>query len=410
MTGQNNRFRTEIRFNYLILLLSAFVLTGAGPKKDGPDNTDTDGDQANDRESGRLHTLLDENFSLGQLEIIKGEYVYEKEDGTRAVMTMDPHLHGYLQGLVDRYKIPAAAVVVLNSRTGRVLAVAQRGTGDTALDSSPPAASIFKLVTAAALVEDTGTSPQQRVCYSGGGSSLRMRHLADNAGKNAACTTLARAMGSSINAVFARLSDKRLSRGVLKRYADAFGFNNLLPFDLPVMESEAEIPEDRLERARTAAGFWHTHLSPMHAAMIAQAIAQRGNMLVPYMIDRVEDADGNVVTTGEPEFLRTVMRESTAAVIRDMMKLTVTHGTAKRSFYDKRGRPFIPGGISVAGKTGTLHGTNPFRAYTWFMGFAPADKPEIAVAALAVNSAKWRVKGPYLAREALRRYFMNRKK
>ena len=80
-------------------------------------------------------------------------------------------------------------------------------------------------------------------------------------------------------------------------------------------------------------------------------------------------------------------------------------GTARRAFHDPRGVPFLPG-ISVAGKTGTLSGENPYRGYTWWVGFAPAEHPTIALAALAVNTPEWRIKASTVAREALRNYLV----
>ena len=74
---------------------------------------------------------------------------------------------------------------------------------------------------------------------------------------------------------------------------------------------------------------------------------------------------------------------------------------------DQRGNAFLPG-IQAAGKTGTLAGDDPYRGYTWFVGFAPADAPTIAVAALVVNEPRWRIKGAYAAREAMRYWLVER--
>jgi cell division protein FtsI/penicillin-binding protein 2 len=88
-----------------------------------------------------------------------------------------------------------------------------------------------------------------------------------------------------------------------------------------------------------------------------------------------------------------------------MMTKTVTKGTAKKAFYDPKGRSFLPG-ISVAGKTGTLSRHNPHRTYNWWVGYAPVDDPKIAVAALVVNEPQGRIKASYVAREALRNYLV----
>ena len=95
----------------------------------------------------------------------------------------------------------------------------------------------------------------------------------------------------------------------------------------------------------------------------------------------------------------------TARTVGEMMERTITHGTGRRSFFDPQGLPFLPG-IRVAGKTGTLSAERPYRGYTWFVGFAPADAPTIAVAALVVNTPRWRIKAAYVGREALRQYLV----
>jgi len=74
------------------------------------------------------------------------------------------------------------------------------------------------------------------------------------------------------------------------------------------------------------------------------------------------------------------------------------------TFHDAKGDAYLPG-IAVAGKTGTLSDNEANRHYTWFVGFAPADQPEIAVAALVVNNPTWHIKAPLLARNMLRAYF-----
>ena len=90
------------------------------------------------------------------------------------------------------------------------------------------------------------------------------------------------------------------------------------------------------------------------------------------------------------------------------MERTVSRGTARSAFFDDKGQPFLPG-IIVAGKTGTLTRERPsYRGYTWWVGFAPLERPTIAVAALVVNTPEWRIKASYLAREALRYHLVVR--
>jgi cell division protein FtsI/penicillin-binding protein 2 len=263
------------------------------------------------------------------------------------------------------------------------------------------------MVTAAALMEKGHVSMSQSTCYAGGSSRLLMQHITDPPPKNHACVSLRTALGRSVNAVIAKLSDQFLNRGILEEYAQKFYFNRPLDFDLPVDRSTAEIPADRLERARAAAGFWHTHLSPIHAAMIVQSIAQGGAMLRPYVVDQVTDSDGNVIYQAKTKYLGHTVSKETAEKLKDALVHTTEHGTAQKSFRDRRGRPYLPG-IKVAGKTGTLTGEKPYRAYTWFAGLAPTEQPEIAIAVLVVNEPKWRIKASQMSALILKKYFEKR--
>jgi len=360
------------------------------------------------RPRDRRHALL-EGFDPRVHEAEGDVRVSRLPNGRRAVLTIDPALQAHVESELRRYEVPYAALVAIEPSTGRVLAYVSHSSAsadapDLALDATPPTASVFKVVTGSALVDSAGLSPDTRTCYTGGGSRLTAWHLEDHETEHN-CVTLTEAMGRSTNAVFAKLADRHLDRATIQRYAAAFGFGHSLPFDVPTNPSPAEVPEDRLELARTAAGFWHMHMSPLHGALLAATIANDGQMPRAAIVERLEDADGEVLLRHEPETFRNVIPRATAQTVGRMMRHTVAHGTARRTFHDQRGNAFLPG-IVVAGKTGTLSAERPYRGYTWFVGFAPADEPRIAVAALAVNTPRWRIKAPYIAREALREYLM----
>ena len=351
---------------------------------------------------------------MGKAHFESGAFIQETADGRRIRFTVDPGLQRYVDDLFTRYQIPAGAAVVLNSRTGRVLALSQvrrrpnaARSREVALESTPPAASLFKMVTASALMEHGHIPLTRNTCYAGGSSRLLLRHITEPLPKNHACVSLKTALGRSVNAVFAKLSDRFLNREVLRQYAEKFYFNRPLEFDLPIDQSTAEIPADRLERARTAAGFWHTHLSPIHAAMIIQSIAQGGALLRPYVVDRVTDEDGKTVYRSKTKYLSHTVTKETADQLINALVYTTERGTARKSFHDRRGRPHLPG-IKVAGKTGTLTEEKPYRAYTWFAGLAPHDHPEVAIAVLVVNEPKWRIKASQMSALILKKYFEKR--
>lgn len=324
--------------------------------------------------------------------------------GARAELTLDPSLQQHMSALLRDYRVPFGAVVALVPATGKLLAYVSHSSenaaaGDQVRDVSAPSASVFKLVTAAALL-DAGIRPDARICYGGGLRRLTMRDLTDNPRRDRSCATLGDGIGYSINAVLAKLADRTLDRPELARYAQRFGFGRELPFDAPVPVSPIDVPEDRLEFARTAAGFWHTRMSPLHGALLAATIANGGVMPQAHMVARTLDARGNVTHEFEPGAGRDVISRATARTLGQMMLTTVSRGTSREAFRDRRGRPYLRD-IAVAGKTGTLSSEQPYRAYSWWVGFAPENAPKIAVAALIVNGPNWRIKASQVAREAL---------
>jgi cell division protein FtsI/penicillin-binding protein 2 len=327
--------------------------------------------------------------------------------GRRAVLTLDPGLDSFLSALLARYAVPYASVDAIEPQTGKLLAYvshssAEPGARDQARDATAPAASVFKLVTAAALLE-RGLTPETGTCYHGGASQLTRAELVDNAKLDTACASLTGALGFSINAVFGKRALRHLDAPTLARYAGAFGFGEALPFELPTETSSIEVPENQLEFARAAAGFWHMRMSPLHAALIAATIANHGKMMRPLLVERVLDERGKLLSKSEPALHRGVLERRTADQLAQMMRATVTQGTARKYFFDTHGVPVLPG-IEVAAKTGTLSQERPYRGYSWWLGFAPVAAPKIALAVLLVNDPKWRIKAGYVGREALRHY------
>ena len=354
----------------------------------------------------RAVSPLDEQRALSRARRVGNQWVADDPAGRRIEFTVLPQLQERMQRLFAEYQVPHAAVVALDPSTGRVLAYASHSEDgahrDLARDVSAPAASVFKLITSSALF-DAGVGPNTHVCYGGGSSRIMPIDLQDQPRRDRSCTTLEEALGKSTNAVFAKLADRNLKPATLLRYARAFGFGHDLPFGFAPPASPAEIPSNRLEFARTAAGFWHVFMSPLHAALIAATFANDGAMPEPWIVERVVTATGETRELSRAGVSRRVLEPATARGVAHMMLRTVRDGTSRAAFQDGRGRPQLPG-IAVAGKTGSLSTYDPYHAYSWWVGFAPADHPRIALAALIVNSPKWRIKSSFIARELLREY------
>ncbi|MDP9152341.1 MAG: penicillin-binding transpeptidase domain-containing protein [Myxococcota bacterium] len=337
------------------------------------------------------------------------------EAGT-ARLTLDPELQRTAVDLMRARHLPEAAVVLMDVSTGRLLVYASHveraPARDLCAEATAPSASVFKLVTAAALLEHAHLGPETKQCYSGGEQRIRSLDLVEDPHRDRWCTTLAGALGRSLNTVFARLASEHLTPPQLDAMARRFGYGRAPSFDVPVQASTLRVPSDALEFARTAAGFWNTTLSPIQAAQISAMVARDGEAVRPSVVDRVLSPTGSVVwaAPGPPPVVRAIAGE-TAEQLATMMAHTVTDGTSRRAFHDGRGTPFLPG-IAVAGKTGTLTDSDAHRYYTWFTGFAPANAgtqaQRVAIAALVVNGPTWEVKANVLGRDVLRAYFASR--
>ncbi|GEJ59388.1 penicillin-binding transpeptidase domain-containing protein [Anaeromyxobacter diazotrophicus] len=322
----------------------------------------------------------------------------------RASLTISPRLQQGLEKLLADYRVPVGAAVLLEPGTGRVLALAEhseRGArGRVALSPVAPAASVFKIVTSAALLEK-GLTPEQEVCFHGGRHRIQKALLSDNPRRDRVCLTLASALGKSANVVFAKMAGRELSADLLRAEAGKLLFDAAIPFDWPVEPSPAHISDDPFEFATTAAGFGPVKLSPLHGALLAAIVANGGKFVAPRVVDAVEGG-----AAPAPAGERAVLRPEVAAALARMMATTTTEGTARKIFRrDRASRRSPLREVSVAGKTGSLADANPYKDYSWFVGFAPVDDPQVAVAAVVVNERLWRIKASLVAHEALKAYF-----
>ncbi len=320
-----------------------------------------------------------------------GRYVVQ-HDGADQVLTLDAMLQEKLGQILQSYQTPYAAVVAIEPSSGKVLAMAEHSQREPAMHGLPtkavfPAASIFKIVTASALL-DSGIKPEDSECFHGGKRRISERLLEDSA-RDRACYPLSTALAMSANGVFAKLTYKHLTAEKLRMLAAAFHFNRAIDFPIPTDVSLAAIPEDPLGLASAGSGFGDVYLSPLHGAGIAAAVASGGLWHAPLLLETDAQAP-------QPE---RIISEDNARQLTEMLEQTVSAGTARRVFRQRGFR--VPGAV---GKTGSLADRKPFRDYSWFIGFAPKWNPQIAVAAVVVNEAKWRIRATWLGREAMRLY------
>jgi cell division protein FtsI/penicillin-binding protein 2 len=353
-----------------------------------------------------------DGLDLTALTVLPRRVTAPLSGGRTAELTLDPDVQATASAIMERYRLPETGAVLMDVKTGRILVyashVAEGKPFDVNVRATAPAASVFKVVTSAALIETAGLSGSTEQCYHGGKSQILPEELVDDPKRDKWCATMAMALGRSINVVFARLAQKHLKPAEVEAMAGSFGFGAPLPFPVANDPPRIDMPEDRVEFARASAGFWHSTLSPLAGASLAETVANGGIALEPRIVDRVLSGKEEVwKEVREPRVLRRAVRPETALELRKMMRETVASGSAWKSFHDKSGEPYLPN-LPVAGKTGTLTDHAADRHYTWFVGFAPADEPEVAVSVLVVNTPIWQIKAADLARDVLRAYFASR--
>jgi len=350
-------------------------------------------------------THVEPTLDLDKITRDGDRYIAVLGDGRTAVLTLDPELQRLAEQLLDQSRAPRGAIVAM-APDGRILALAGRRTEATkgaregtfdwrlATEVWAPAASVFKLVTASALVT-AGVDPQDKVCYHGGIRSVTERNLRDDK-RDSRCESLAYGVAHSNNAILGKLAFQKLQPKSLEAEAKLLGWTNPLP-GLKGISGELAIPPAHdLDFAKAAAGFTTgdgggAKLSVIGGAVLAATFADDGEQPTPRLIASID----GVAQPAPPR--RRAIDASVARSVARMMVQACDDGSAAKSF--GRGRP-----QRVAGKTGTLNVTEPFfMEHSWFVGFAPAAKPEIIVSVLLGNSANWHLRGHEAARRMIDR-------
>lgn len=305
-------------------------------------------------------------------------------------------------GLADR----PGAVVAIEPSTGAIKAMASVPPFDPnsvptdfeALNDDPgspmlnrvtqgqyPPGSTFKLVTAAAALDSGAISPDDTIT-SPATIDIQGNPLANSDNSDYGDIDVTTALTFSVNTYFAQLGEE-IGSGTLQEYMDRFGFNAKPQLDLPedqmaisgvFGENGLLTSDDPVDVGRLAIGQERLLATPIQMAEVAATIANGGDLMKPQIWSEVRDPDGRTIKTMDPEKQSDVISEETADQLTEAMKDVVNDGT---------GTAAAVSGIDVAGKTGTAEipsvercaGGEPNQA--WFVGFAPADDPQIAVAA-----------------------------
>ncbi len=328
------------------------------------------------------------------------------------VTTIDLELQERMERLYRRYNPMYAAFVAIDPDTGAILAMVDHSEdgheGNLNLRGSYPAASVFKVVTSAAALEVGNYEPQTKIPFNGSQSSLYKRNLTYQTNRWTRFVNLGDALAKSINTIFGKVAIYGVGREKLQRYADAFGFNQKMKFDMPVEVSSVIVPDDWFGIAESGSGYTKTQtLSPIQGALIAATIINDGETPDPYIVRSLLDEDKEPVYEHAPTSVSSPISKDTASKLQAMMEKTILRGTARRHYRDYYRHPILSK-VFIGAKTGSLTGNNPRGKYDWFVGFARSrlnPKKKLAFASMIINGKYWRVKSSYLAREAILKYF-----
>lgn len=332
-----------------------------------------------------------------------------------AHLTVDPRMQKASESALKSRRIPVGGAMVMDLRSGELLVYAARRSGnakeDPLLSGNAPAADIFKVVTATALVNMTGARATTRYCHRDPGKTLELDDLIEDEEKDIWCPELGEALGRNQDAPFARAAYRSLSPDVLEKTAQAFGFGSPVPFDLPVEASQVKVPDTETGLLETAIGADHATLSAVQGLVLASTIASKGVVVQPVLVREIEEAGGKVVYRGPkgPRFLRRAVPPTTAHELSKMMFETIEIGDGFRAFHDDTGHPEL-GDFKAAGMTGADRKDKASSQTTWFVGFAPYEAPEVAVATVARNRRGASGNATVLAADVLRAYFAPRMK
>ncbi len=361
--------------------------------------------------AGQLAEILTEpvsrNVYPARLAVTRGK----EQIDTVVEYSFDPALQATAERVFERYKPDYGTFVALDPESGRILAMTSftkgdQNLGNLAVRASFPAASVFKIVTAAAGLDQDILSPGTVIPFNGKSTTLYRKNVLKH--KNNKWTrkpTLVEAFAKSINPVFGRIGVFQVGAPALSDYAREFGFNRTLEADITVPTSAMMLdPEDEWALAEAASGFTQNNkLSPIHGAMMAAAIVNDGIMMQPHLVSALHDDQGELVYSPTWSVAGQPISSQTASEMRELMQATVKRGSARKPF-----RGFFKGknsDIEVGGKTGTLTGADPQGRNDWFVGYAVRGDKRIAFAALCVNIEKWTVKSGRVARIAIETWF-----
>ncbi|MBT3388278.1 MAG: PbpA [Desulfobacula sp.] len=311
-------------------------------------------------------------------------FVNSEKEKYKVGTSIDVYLQEYLLSILDRLKALSRgkpqriAFVVMEADTGKIIAMTgfdlDSPQKNPCIVSNYPAASVFKIITAAAAIETLGYTSHTSMYFNGSKYTLYKRQLKNVKNKYTSKISFSKAFAESINPVFGKLGKNNLGKDRLKRYADAFGFNQEVNSEFEFDSGFVDVTDNPYRLAELGCGFnTETTISPVFAAMLSCTIVNSGNSLLPSIVEHVTDSKGKLLYQGKKTTYKIAIKPKTAKTVMKMMETTISRGTAKKAF---RGfsKEATLSNLIIGGKTGSLYNKDHTVKYDWFTGFGKEKK------------------------------------
>lgn len=329
--------------------------------------------------------------------------------------TFNTELEDFVKKQLALYRPDYTSVVVMDNETGHILAAVDYARQknvfgrDLAFTNSHPAASIFKVITAADLLENTHIKTDTEFHFTGRSTTLYKHQLKDPGGRHRWIRSLdlQKAFATSNNVIFGRTAIENLTPAGLKKMAEKFGFNKRLVEGINLSPSVFNLAQDQYNLAEYSSGLNNkTLMSPVHGAVIGSVVANGGVFRYPVVIKQLEGINDRKTIYPPIKKDEVVLTPRTAEDMRTLFMGTVTNGTARSSF---RRSKYLLEKLEIGGKTGSLTGGEPYGKRDWFVSYAKSleDKNDkgISICVMIVNQKKWYIKSPLLAKNIMEFYY-----
>ncbi len=354
--------------------------------------------------------------NINSLEVMYSDLIGEKSPGDNVVTTLDADLQ---QVAYDALGNNRGAAVVMEAATGKILAMISKPSFDPntvhqeweeliadedskapllnrATQGLYPPGSTFKVLTALEYMREDPLFSKYEYHCTGSMEFDKMTIRCHNQ-KHHGDVDLTESLAKSCNTSFANIG-KDLDITAFRSLCEDFLFNSRLPVNMASSVSSFTLEKGKSgvrEEMQTAIGQGNTLITPLHNAMIAATIANGGVMMKPYVVDRIENAQGGKVKQYSSQKLGRLMTFEEVKYISEMMRQAVTDGTATKLKNLKQ---------KAAGKTGSADNSHG-KAHSWFIGFAPYEKPEIVVSVIVENVGTGSEYAVPIAQKIFQEYF-----